>query len=286
MIDLKYLHAVPYVLGIVWVALGSLAILFNISSLKSLLILISTLFPVVLWVVSRINTLRSFFWTLNTFTQWIRPVPFEALDYILTHAKQGDADSVVRAFDTFCWEKFMMNLGDVKGLIVDKALQASKPKVAVELGSHCGYSTIRFAAQLKQGAILHSVDPDPLGHAVSAKLIHFAGVSERVKTWYGYSGDCLKTMAHNGMVIDFLFLDHGSSHYLPDLQLVLSLNLLREGSVVLADNVLYPGAPEYKEWILKQSFFKTEVNSTFIEYSKTTRDEVLVSTYLGKDKMK
>jgi len=179
-----------------------------------------------------------------------------------------------------------MNVGDVKGLIVDKVLQASKPKVAVELGSHCGYSTIRFAAQLKQGAMLHSVDPDPLGHAVSAKLIDFAGVSDRVKTWYGYSGDCLKTMARNGMVIDFLFLDHGSSHYLPDLQLALSLNLLREGSVVVADNVLYPGAPEYKAWVLKQSFFKSEVHSTFVEYSKTTRDEVLVSTYLGKDKMK
>lgn len=176
-----------------------------------------------------------------------------------------------------------MNIGDVKGAIMDKALQgmATPPKVLVELGSHCGYSTIRIASQLKAGQMLHSVDPDALGHAVSAKLITFAAVGDRVKTWYAYSGDVLRKMAEEGMKIDFMLLDHVKELYLSDLQLALSLNLFREGSVIVADNVLVPGAPEYKAWITKQSNFRTEVHSTFLEYSKSIRDEVLVSTFLG-----
>jgi len=66
MYDIKILSAIPYLLGIVWVALGSLSILFNISALKSLLLLIYTLFPLALWLVSRVNNLRSFFSGLST----------------------------------------------------------------------------------------------------------------------------------------------------------------------------------------------------------------------------
>jgi len=90
-------------------------------------------------------------------------------------------------------------------------------------------------------------------------------------------------MAADGIVIDFILIDHVKELYLPDLQLMLSLNLLRKGSVIVADNILMPGAPDYKKWVLAQKCFETTVHSTFVEYSKTIADEVMVTTYLGKD---
>lgn len=40
---------------------------------------------------------------------------------------------------------------------------------------------------------------------------------------------------------DFVFIDHEKSLYIPDLKRVLETGLLWKGSVVLADNMIYPG---------------------------------------------
>ena len=59
------------------------------------------------------------------------------------------------------------------------------------------------------------------------------------------------------------------------------LKLIRKGSVIVADNVVTPGAPEYRKWILNREDFETEIHNTKLEYTRHTRDEVLVSIYLG-----
>jgi catechol O-methyltransferase len=43
--------------------------------------------------------------------------------------------------------------------------------------------------------------------------------------------------------VDFVFVDH--ARYLSDLMLLLNSSLLREGAVVVADNVKVPGARKY-----------------------------------------
>jgi len=49
--------------------------------------------------------------------------------------------------------------------------------------------------------------------------------------------------------VDFLLLDHWEKFYVEDLKVVEELELLKEGSVVVADNVDCPGAPEYLEYV-------------------------------------
>lgn len=46
-----------------------------------------------------------------------------------SHATEGDASSVWHAIDDFSRANFLMNIGDVKGDIVDKELEAIRPKV-------------------------------------------------------------------------------------------------------------------------------------------------------------
>jgi catechol O-methyltransferase len=45
-------------------------------------------------------------------------------------------------------------------------------------------------------------------------------------------------------VVDFVFIDHAKEAYLPDLERVLERRWLHPGSVVVADNIKFPGAPE------------------------------------------
>ncbi len=46
-----------------------------------------------------------------------------------------------------------------------------------------------------------------------------------------------------------MFFDHWKDAYLPDLKLVEQLGLLRSGTVLLADNTDFPGAPDYVEYV-------------------------------------
>eukprot|EP00121_Abeoforma_whisleri_P002319 Awhi_evm1s2076 len=96
----------------------------------------------------------------------------------------------------------MMNMGDVKGAIVDDVLKTHKPKVSVEFGSYIGYSTTRFAGILSSLSpvtsaipdekadsdkrIMYSIEPDSLGHACTTAFLHRANLldKEKVKLVY------------------------------------------------------------------------------------------------------
>ena len=49
--------------------------------------------------------------------------------------------------------------------------------------------------------------------------------------------------------LDFVFVDHDKDAYLPDLHLILREGWLRPGAIVVADNVKFPGAPEYRAYM-------------------------------------
>ncbi len=80
-----------------------------------------------------------------------------ALDFVRAHATKGNAESVLCALDRFAREqRFMMNLGNDKGRILDELL-AQRPANArvLEFGTYCGYSAVRMARLLRGGGRSH-----------------------------------------------------------------------------------------------------------------------------------
>ncbi|KAK3278571.1 hypothetical protein CYMTET_13498 [Cymbomonas tetramitiformis] len=150
---------------------------------------------------------------LNTMGPQIYPLEVGILRYVLENAKQGDASSVINTFDDYCWKHPVMSVGDVKGSIIDNVTAAVKPTVAVELGSYVGYSTIRCARLLTEGAVVHAVDPNPLAYAVSTSLASIAGVSDKIEFHFKYSYQLLEELAKEGVSVDFLLLDHVKTLY-------------------------------------------------------------------------
>jgi predicted O-methyltransferase YrrM len=45
------------------------------------------------------------------------------------------------------------------------------------------------------------------------------------------------------------FIDHDKSLYVPDANKILASGTLQPGSLLIADNVLIPGAPEYLDFV-------------------------------------
>ena len=83
--------------------------------------------------------------------------------------------------------------------------------------------------------------------------------------------------------LDFVFLDHDKDAYLDDLKSILDRGWLHPGSIVVADNVGWPGAPKYREYVRQQQgkSWNTVEHKAHVEYQSLVSDLVLESDYLG-----
>eukprot|EP00128_Syssomonas_multiformis_P005545 Colp12_sorted_trinity150504_noHs@23674 len=187
----------------------------------------------------------------------------KVLQYVLKNAPAGDADAVLAAMDKFGWEEqFCMNLGDEKGAIVDNVVNdflaqkapGKERLVFVELGCYCGYSAIRISNLLKKWfesnhvedairPIYYSLEVNETFAKIAQEIINHAGLADYVSIIVGPAGETITQMKSKYGVefADLVFIDHWKDLYLPDFRILEDSALLRQGSVVCADNVITPG---------------------------------------------
>lgn len=212
------------------------------------------------------------------------------VEYVLNNAAKGDINDVIDTIDRFAYsESFLINVGDEKGKLLDAAVRRARPKVALELGTYCGYGALRIAAAAPDARV-YSVEL-AAANAVNARRIwEHAGVADRLTCVVGTIGDGGKTLdllaTEHGLQpgsLDFVFLDHDKNAYLPDLESIVDRGWLRPGSLVVADNVKIPGAPKYRAYMRRQrSTWRTVEHKTRGEYGSVVPDLVLESEFLAR----
>jgi len=198
---------------------------------------------------------------------------------------------VIDAIDDYAKNvAWMMNVGGDKGLILDQALENVQPKLVLELGCYVGYSSIRMARATPPDAHIFSVEWSSKNAAIAREMIEVAGYSHKITIVEGYIGDGGKTIqtlqeAHGFSEgkLDFLFIDHSKDVYLKDLKMIMKTKWFHQGTVVVADNVGMPGAPDYKTFMEENEgkLFNTIYHRTHLEYVPLVPDMVLESVYLG-----
>src|ERR1700709_2205682 len=68
------------------------------------------------------------------------------VEYVEQNAQRGDIDDVLATIDTFAYTKsFLVNVGDEKGDLLDTAVRRAGTRLALELGTYCGYGALRIA---------------------------------------------------------------------------------------------------------------------------------------------
>uniref|UniRef100_A0A3Q1HPP5 catechol O-methyltransferase n=2 Tax=Anabas testudineus TaxID=64144 RepID=A0A3Q1HPP5_ANATE len=208
-----------------------------------------------------------------------------AYQYVLTNATPGDPESILETFDIWCSKvEFISNIGPKKGKILDRLLMEQRPLTVLELGSHCGYSTVRIARALPLGARLYSVEMDQRNAAISEKITRLAGFDDdTVELIVNPSDEVIPRLRSDyGLErLDFVFMDHWKKCYLPDLQLLEGSGLLGKGSMIVADNVLFPGAPKFLRYLRKSGLYEWKVHRATVEYSKGIRDGMAELVYQG-----
>jgi catechol O-methyltransferase len=244
-------------------------------------------FPFLRWSVLRLLMAR------NLTREWqVGDGREQALaEYVLQYARQGDLDDVIRVIDEFCYRRsFMINVGDEKGELLDAAVRKAAPRLALELGTYCGYSALRIVRVMPDEGRLVSIEFNQANAQIARRIWEHAGIGDRVAVLVGTLGDGGATRQRlesehdfGPGSVDFVFIDHAKDAYLPDLELIVDRGWLHQGSIVVADNIKFPGAPDYREHMRVQegTAWRSTEHDTHGEYQTFFKDIVLESEYLG-----
>lgn len=210
-------------------------------------------------------------------------------EYVLENAKPGEIADAIRVVDEFGYNKsFLINVGDEKGKILDDAVRRANAKKILELGTYCGYSSMRMAAAATE-AHIYSLEFNADNAEIARSIHKHAGVDDRITVILGTlddgkTADALET--EHGFApgsVDLVFLDHAKEAYLPDIKMIVERGWLHPGSIAVGDNIKFPGAPEYHAYMKENEgkLWKTDEHHTHAEYQSVIKDIVLVSEYLG-----
>lgn len=175
---------------------------------------------------------------------------------------RGNPHAVLAAIDRFSDLPlaFQRNKLDLSLKILTK--QDPVPKVLVELGGYIGYSAVAWGIFLKElnyndaaGIKVYSVESDAKFVPIIKAIVELADLSDVVEAVEGLSYDVLRALKEKdeAFIIDVLFLDHWDKYYRSDLELCVELGMLKPGSLIMADNTDFPGAPEYMDFIRKRT---------------------------------
>lgn len=145
-----------------------------------------------------------------------------------------------------------------KAEVVDAALKRRpfRPgEVVLELGCFVGFSALRMASVLQEQSRrvpVVTIEKDTGCASLADMVLDSAGMATRAEVWRGRSSDILPRVLeeYGKHCIGFAFFDHSGTVYHEDLEQMERLELLAPDAVVVADNVLKPGAPIFL-WHLK-----------------------------------
>lgn len=184
---------------------------------------------------------------------------------------------------------FFMNVGSEKGKIVTDLIDETKPQTMIELGCYVGYSAILFGDTVRRngGKRYLSLELNPVYAAISNMMVDLAGLRDFVKIIVGRSDVSLHKLFTKGEVkhVELMFIDHYKPGYTSDLKLCEQLGMISAGSVLAADNVLFPGNPPYLEYVRSTVDQKREAAKKGAVEGHNIKglSERSVQSFLGKD---
>ncbi|WP_049556876.1 O-methyltransferase [Nonomuraea sp. SBT364] len=157
--------------------------------------------------------------------------------YILDHSTPPDPLLLELAAETarLTGDDAEMQISADQGTFLTMITQLVAPRVAVEVGTFTGYSSVCIARGLAGGR-LHCFDVSEEWTAVARRYWEKAGVADRVTLTLG---PALETLGGFGEPIDLAFLDADKQNYPGYYELLVSR--LRQGGLLMVDNTLRRG---------------------------------------------
>jgi predicted O-methyltransferase YrrM len=133
-----------------------------------------------------------------------------------------------------------INVSPAQGKLLHLLARVQGARNILEIGTLGGYSTIWLARALPAGGHLISLELDPKHAEVARANVARAGLADRVEIRLGRAVDTLQQLVAEGRgPFDLIFIDADKPGYSDYLKW--SLKLARQGTLIIADNVVRKG---------------------------------------------
>lgn len=132
--------------------------------------------------------------------------------------------------------------GHMQGKFLELITRMIRPCNVLEIGTFTGYSTLCFAAGLDDGAMVDTIEVDDELESLAASFFARSPHGHRIRQ---HIGSALTVAPQLGKVFDLVFIDGDKREYPDYYRMVMGDNsnepLVRSGSIILADNILWYG---------------------------------------------
>ncbi|MCC6549727.1 MAG: O-methyltransferase [Ignavibacteriaceae bacterium] len=145
-------------------------------------------------------------------------------------------DPLLKEMEQFAREKRIPIIEPGGAAFLDIYLRSLKPKKFLELGTAIGYSAIIAANALPDDARIVTIEKSADNLVLARKYINRSGFQNKITIAEGEAKELLRGYLAEW---DCIFIDADKEDY--DELFELSLPLLREGGVILIDNLLWHG---------------------------------------------
>jgi predicted O-methyltransferase YrrM len=137
----------------------------------------------------------------------------------------------------------MMQIAPEQGQFMALLVRLMKAKNIIEIGVFTGYSTLSMALAMPAGGQIIACDIDAEATRTARQFWEKAGVADRIDLRLGPAIDTLDKLLAGGQEgqFDFAFIDAEKTEYIDYYERV--LELLKPGSLIAIDNVLWSGKP-------------------------------------------
>lgn len=128
--------------------------------------------------------------------------------------------------------------GRVQGAFLKITAGMLKPRSVLEIGTFTGYSALSMAAGLDEGAELHTIEIDDELCELAQSFFDRSPHGHKIRL---HVGSALEIAPQLGKTFDLVFIDGDKRQYPDYYRMLLDTPLVHQGSVILADNVLWYG---------------------------------------------
>ncbi len=129
-----------------------------------------------------------------------------------------------------------MLAGHLQGVILKVFSKMIQPRYILEIGTYTGYSAICLAQGLQEKGEVHTIDINDELYEIAQKYFKKAGCLDSIKQYVGDAREVIKGLDY---IYDLVYIDGDKKEYTEYYSLV--VDKLRQGGMIIADNVLWSG---------------------------------------------
>ncbi len=171
-----------------------------------------------------------------------------------------DTNPFLSELEEYAKELFIPIITKETRRFLEILLRLKKPERMLEVGTAIGYSALVF--EEATNAFVDTIEIDATAALLATENIEKAKKSEKITVYHGDALTVLKVMEHN--CYDVIFIDAAKGKY-PEF-FRLCFPLLKEGGLLICDNILYKGMVANEELVPRKKRALVHKLQRFIAY--------------------